>query len=311
MVVKTRNPVERKILQQGVVVSTANGLPVDSTVTIEGTNRLLVGDDLVTYNGTDTVTVDPKYNLELVKTSPPRYTGQLVFIDGANNIYYVDRQSINSINNTFKIYTDQNKVDSPSSIDLQAGWILAEAKLVNRLATTSVAHIDEVVFNGFDVNMNLDGSDKIQVTGTNGNTLEPNPDGSINANVTVTADDGDNIAISRHENPFRGTAEATFTDTQLSTSAFTQIFSYTSTLNYLRIQQVKVDPATYGTFKVKVNGVLIDQVRNSPTQRTAIIRFPQDEDLNNGAILTVEFKPDRIRIPSFGFFLRLDGYIQP
>lgn len=311
MVVKTRNPVERKILQQGVVVSTANGLPVDSTVTIEGTNRLLVGDDLVTYNGVDTVTVDPKYNLELVKTSPPRYTGQLVFIDGANNIYYIDRLSIDSINNTFKIHTDQTKVDSPSAIDLQAGWILAEAKLINRLATTSVAHIDEVVFNGFDVNMNLDGSDKVQIVGENGNTIEPNPDGSINANVTVTADDGDNIAISRHEKPFRHLGTGAKIAADLSTTAFTEVLTYTATLPNLRVRRVKVQANTFGVFYVKVNGDVIEEYRTSPMDRNVEIEFIEDEDLPNGQTLTVEFKPERIRLANYDFRLRLEGYFQP
>jgi hypothetical protein len=179
MVVKTRNPVERKILQQGVVVSTANGLPVDSTVTVEGTNRLLVGDDLVTYNGSQ-VTVDSKYNLELIKTSPPRYTGQLVFIDGENTLFYIDRNTIDPVNNTFFVYLQQDKVDHPTTVSLESGWIIAEAKLVNRLATTSQTHIDQVVFNGFDLNMQLDGNDKVQVVGPNGDPIKPNPDGSVN-----------------------------------------------------------------------------------------------------------------------------------
>lgn len=126
-------------------------------------------------------------------------------------------------------------------------------------------------------------------------------------NIVSDADTGDNIAISRHQNFVNLTKEADFVDTDLSTSAYTEVFSYTA-LQDLRFRIAKVKADTFGAFRVKVDGAIQDYYRTSPTDRNCIFNFIEDLDLQESSVLTVEFKPERLRISNYNFFLRLEGY---
>ena len=196
----------------------------------------------------------------------------------------------------------------PTSIDLKKGWELSEAQLFNRLATTSAAKIDEVVFREFDIQLGLDG-DKITVT-YEGNDLIVEPDGSINVNCNVDAKDGDNIAISRHANPFTYTSNSNKTKAQLDVANYTEVFSYTSTDDLTRIGKIKVKADTLGIFRVKVNGTIIDYFTTSNMERNCIFEFSEHIDLLNSHVLTIEFIPNRLRLNNYHFFLRMEGYLE-
>lgn len=313
MTVKTRNPNKKNKVNQGVVIQSNNGLPIDSYLTLEGTRPLFKSDSEVLSYSDPTVTVPNSVDLEEIRLSDSKYTGKLVLITPDKALYFIDRLSMDNVASTFDIYNDIEFTESPNSIDLSLGWVIAEAKLVNKLATTSTAHIDEVEFNGFDVSFNLDGSsDSVSIVDGN-NQLEINPDGSINVkgeiDLVVDADDGDTIAVSRHSNPFELTGSNAFTAAQLDVSTPTQIFTHTNAaLQDLRIKVVKADANTFGLYIVKVNGQVRDKFRTSPTERNCNIVFSQEIDLPISQTLTVEFQPDRLRISDYDTFVRLEGY---
>lgn len=308
MSIITRNPNKKQKVAQSVAVLSKNGLPIDSYLTLEGTNPLYKGEvtPLVNYSA-PVVTVPAAVDLEALRLSSTKYTVKLVLITESRKLYFIDRLTMDNVSKTFEIFEDAEFTTSPSSINLAQGWVIAEANLVNKLATTSTAHIDEVEFNGFDVSFQLDG-DPVTVRGTNGNTLEPNPDGSINADVAVDSEDGDNIAISRHAMPFEVVTESTKTAAQLSVTTFTEVYSLSNNLPNLRIKSLKADCNTYGEYRLLVNGVLRDKYRTSPTERNCRIVFSEEIDLPQGQVISLEFRPERIRLANYQFFTRLEGY---
>jgi len=210
MVVKTRNPVNRMKLQQNTVVTTANGLPVDSVVDLQGTNRLVYDTTTSLSYTQPVVTVDSSVDLSIVKNFQPRYTGTLILIDALNQVYYIDRASLDVGAGTFDVYFDPELIEEAPSIDTKKGWVIAEGKLVNKMSVSSAAHIDEVHFNGFDLNLELDGKagDSVSVVDpVTGTPVKVEDDGSTNVNCEVDAADGDSIMVV-------GTEDGTPTGTQ-------------------------------------------------------------------------------------------------
>jgi hypothetical protein len=316
MSIITRNPNKQRKVAQGVALLSKNGLPIDSYLTLEGTNELYKGEaqSLVGYSQ-PVVTVPMAVDLNQLRLAPTRYTGKLVLITESKQLYFIDRLTMDNASKTFDIFDDPEFSSSPTSINLAQGWVIAEANLVNKLATASSTHIDEVTFNGFDVTFNLDAKkDSIRVEGTNGNTIEPNADGSVNivgeieADVALSAEEGDTVAISRHQYPFEAIQEYTRTAAQLSPTTFTQVYTYNNLLPELRIKCVKADCNTYGEYRVLINGEIKDKFRTSPTERNCRISFTEELDLPQGQSLTLEFRPERIRLTEYQFFTRLEGY---
>lgn len=165
---------------QSTVLMGENGFPVDTIATISGSYVFLEGESALSYSSGDgTVTLPAGNDLTPVTTAKARYTGKYVLITSDQELYYIDRQSIDVGNRTFVIsVSDKNQVQ-PASIDLTKGWKVAEADIVNRVATTSAAKFDNIEFRDMQFQLQLDG-DPVTVRGENGNTLEPNNDGSIN-----------------------------------------------------------------------------------------------------------------------------------
>jgi len=133
---------------------------------------------------------------------------------------------------------------------------------------------------------------------------------NIDADVSVEVDaaDGDNIAISRHQNFRNITQEADFLPGALDNTTYTEIFSYTAVEN-LKLRQIKVKADTFGTFKIKINGTTVDYYNTSHFDRNCRIVFLEDQELNTTEELTVEFIPFRIQIlTNYNFFLRMEGY---
>lgn len=183
--VKTGNTGHKK-LHPGTVILGENGMPVDAIATISGTYVLLNGVGVLSYS-VGTVTTPIGTDLTDILNAMPRYTGKYILITNDGSMWFIDRQSINTVARTFKIYTNDTNVSSPAVIDLTAGWSIAEVEIVNRLATTSMAKIDQVEFRDMQFQFSIDG-DNVGVQGSNGNTLEPNPDGSVNVVGEINLD---------------------------------------------------------------------------------------------------------------------------
>jgi len=172
---------------QSTVLMSESGLPIDGIATISGSYVFIEGTDPLTYSsGGATVTLPATYDLTPITTAKPRYTGKYILLTSDGTLYYIDRQSIDIGARTFTISVSDKNQATPPTIDLTKGWKIAEADIVNRLATTSAAKIDSIEFRDLQFQMELDG-DPVTVRGENGNTLEPNPDGSINAVIQGSA----------------------------------------------------------------------------------------------------------------------------
>lgn len=308
MVQKTRHPNIDHRHKQDVLVVTDNGLAVSGLVEIQGTNRLIYDTTTALVYAKPNVTIPMHYDLGDIVRSKKKYTGQLIIETKSKEIYYIDKSTINYSTNTFSIYYDPSYEQEVDTIDISDGWTLAEAKLVNHLSTSSATHIDKVNFRGFDVNFRLDGSeDSIRIVDSEGHELDINPDGTLDVNVSIDADTGDTIAISRHENPFDRYTEQTYLKAYFDAD-YKDIYSYTATVNATRVKQIKVVPPTYGSIKVLVNGTLIDMKRNSFGERDFIVNFPEEIELNIGDILSIKVNLERLRIDEYAFSFKLDGY---
>lgn len=123
----------------------------------------------------------------------------------------------------------------------------------------------------------------------------------------VSADGGDTIAVSRHQEYRNITDETNFLAAGLSTSAYTQIWSYTATED-LRVRTLKVKADTFGLFRVKVNGGIKDYYRTTQFSPNCHFKFSEDLDLLDTQTLTVEYAPTRLRLNSYNFFFRAEAY---
>jgi len=178
----TKHPESRRKVHQTTGIVGRNGLPIDSVLSIVGKNPLIRKTNLalVSYTG-GVVTLPSSYDLLAVKNSDPKYTGQLILTTKDGAFYFINRLTIDDVAKTFSIFLDADFTAIPATIDLAAGWEIAEADFLNQLATTSQAQIDEVNFRGFDISFRLNGKeDSVSIVDSNGNELLINPNGSIN-----------------------------------------------------------------------------------------------------------------------------------
>lgn len=126
--------------------------------------------------------------------------------------------------------------------------------------------------------------------------------------VEVDAADGDNIAISRHEEFRNLTFDEDYIDSDFTTNTYTEVISHTATED-LKVRAVKVKADTLGTFRVKVNGTISDYFKTSNFDRNCKFIFLEDLEVNNGQTISVEFVPERIRLNNYNFFCRIEAYV--
>lgn len=125
----------------------------------------------------------------------------------------------------------------------------------------------------------------------------------------IDADGGDNIAISRHENPREVLLEDDFLPGDLDTTSYTSIFTYTS-IEDLRIRAIKIKADTMGIFKLIIDGEVKDYYRTSFMDRNCKFAFIEEIDLLTGDDLEIEFIPDRIQeLSNYNFFMRIEAYV--
>lgn len=169
---------------QSTVIMGENGLAVDAIATISGSYVFLENStEPLEYTAVSaTVTLPVGSDLGPVSTAKARYTGRYVLITQDNAIYYINRQSIDVSNRTFTISRSDATQINPLTVNLSPGWTVAEADIVNRMATTSAAKINNVEFRDMHFQLQLDG-DPVTVTDDDGDKLNINPDGSINARI--------------------------------------------------------------------------------------------------------------------------------
>ena len=168
MSLKTR---DGKTHQSSVLVG-ENGLPIDGIATISGSYIFLTGPETLTYSpGGATVTLPVGYDLTPVTTAKARYTGRYILLTNDSQIYYIDRSSIDVVARTFSISKSDKIAITPASIDLSGGWTIAEADIVNRLATTSAAKIENVEFKDLHFQLQIDG-DPVTVVDKDGELVD-------------------------------------------------------------------------------------------------------------------------------------------
>jgi hypothetical protein len=147
-----------------------NGLPVDSIATISGSHIFIEGVDPISYSG-GTVTLPVGSDLTSLTTAKARYTGKYILLTNDDRILYIDRLSIDIATRTFVVSTSDKITVFPTTVDTSAGWKVAEADIVNRLATTSAAKIDSIEFRDLHFQMELDG-DPVTVIDENGDIVD-------------------------------------------------------------------------------------------------------------------------------------------
>jgi len=133
---------------------------------------------------------------------------------------------------------------------------------------------------------------------------------TANINVDLDANTGDNVAISRHQNPFTALVDVDVAKAGLDTANYTEILSLTSSSDDLRLSVIKIKADTLGVFRVKIDGFIKDYFMTSPMERNVKFIFKEDLDLLNTKELKVEFLPERLRINNYNFFMRVEGYLQ-
>lgn len=157
-----------------------------------------------------------------------------------------------------------------------------------------------------NINVDLDfNEDSVQIGDPNtGFTLKINTDGSIDANIEMDAADGDNVAISAHPQQIFDELADTIT-----TSGFEVIYTYTSTSNRTRVTNVTSTVSTPSLIQLKINGTIVRQFWTSPIERNAVFNFTEHRELQNGDVLTVEAKVDRLIHATYETFTSLEGYL--
>ena len=137
-----------------------------------------------------------------------------------------------------------------------------------------------------------------------GDLLIIHPDGSIDTNTEIDAQDGDNIAISSHPNQlFEQNLDT------LTTANYEEVFTFTSTTSSTRVMKLEATSATNSVFVVKINGVVIKQKRSSALEKNVQFSFSDHRQLFSGDILSVEAKIETRVVAIYETFISMEGYI--
>jgi len=203
-----KQPETRK-LHQAVTLVGKNGLVVDALASLEPGTTIIPGGSALTY-ASPTVTFDPSVDLSAITNYKTfRHTGKIIFSDAEGRDFFLDVESIDNTAKTANIYIDEDLTASPSSIVTDAGWLASEGILVNRLQTTNSAVIDSVEFRDVSISFNVDGTkgDSVKIVDSQGQELNINPDGSIDANVRVDLTE-DSISIGDGEDLYTSSKDA-------------------------------------------------------------------------------------------------------
>lgn len=137
--------------------------------------------------------------------------------------------------------------------------------------------------------------DSIKIGDGVSNFVAVNADGSINVRIVQSS----------HNTPIFDEAAGTIT-----TAAFTQVYSYTSTDSNTRIMNVECTCSTPATFRLKIDGVIKRVQRSSPGQRNVSFQFDENRPLNSASVLSVEANVERLILASYSTFTSLQGYIE-
>lgn len=166
----------------------------------------------------------------------------------------------------------------------------------------------QVSFSADELEVVISHTDDSVKIGDGTDFLAVNADGSIN--VKATLQPGSVVSISKHTNSFYHTDEIDLNDVNLTTSGYTEIFSYTSGSNLLKLIALKIKGDTFGVYRLKVNNITKDYVHTSPIQRNCLFKFYENMPLVSGEEITIEFRPERILLTDYNFFMRIEGYLE-
>jgi hypothetical protein len=221
--------------------------------------------------------------------------------DAADVVAFATEQALRPIED-FKVTRTKNRVRIENT---RKGTSSSIADFGTGFTLTTVQEGSEQLIKSVDIP--YDGKTKYLFNGQE-RKFEVVPISSATIDVDISAENGDTIAISRHDNPVRLTSETNYLPGALSTSAYTQIYTYTATYDF-RIRMLKVKADTFGSFRIKKNATIEDYSQTSQLLRNAEFEFIEDLDVIIGDIITIEFLPDRIQgLANYNFFFRVEGY---
>lgn len=159
-----------------------------------------------------------------------------------------------------------------------------------------------------EINIPYDGKTKY-IYNEQERKFEVFPTEKVSVTVDIDAASGDTIAISGHLNPVEILSSIDKLPNEILTTSYTEIFTHTS-LSDVKVRVIKVKADTFGSFRVKVAGVIKDYYQTSPFDRNCRIEFLEELGLATGQDLKIEFVPDRIQgVLTYNFFTRIEGYI--
>lgn len=274
---------------QSTVLIGENGLPVDTIATISGSYIFLEDTGALTYtSGSATVTLPVGSDLTPVTTAKARYTGKYILLTNDGTLYYIDRQSIDIGARTFVISLSDNSQINPASIDLSSGWKVAEADIVNRVATTSAAKIDQIEFRDMHFQMELDG-DPVSLLNTEGDTINPATEEKQDTQIAELQDVNDGL-------------DTTITQLQAVNAELDTITS--------KIDPTFIDDANSSTDNLGNGGVFTGAWTDVERYTDAAVTVLSDQDsAANG--LNLQFSHDGITVVDYDEYTKLASQGNP
>lgn len=201
-------------------------------------------------------------------------------------------------------YTPKGPTQGNILVDPYTGLpihVITDGDGIRRLAVDA-----NLTASGITVDVNLDSdNDAVAVEDPDtGAHIRVEADGSINTNTALDAAEGDNVAISAHPNQIFDEAADTIT-----TAAFEEIYSYTSSSDLSKIIAVNCSVGTPAIVRVKIDGNIKKILRTSSLERNALFEFKEHKPLTNGQTLSVEAQVERLILSTYNTFTSIEGYI--
>lgn len=114
-----------------------------------------------------------------------------------------------------------------------------------------------------------------------------------------------NIRIAAHQSPIHDQAAGSVT----TDASYSVIYTYTSTDNRTRVLHVEASAGTFGHYRIKIDGIIVRELHTTGSIPNANFIFFEPRTLTDTQVLTVEFKPYRLRAASQATFTALEGYV--
>lgn len=167
--------------------------------------------------------------------------------------------------------------------------------------------------NNNELLIQTDGSISVRLRDSSGNAINSSNPLAVEVvtvsglDIEVSAQDGDNVAISAHPSQIFVEDEV-----GLQAEVFTDILQFTAVSDGSNIRLVEVTGTVNALVRVTLNGIPIRQKRINAGSPNVDFDFPEPRTISSGDIIRVQGKPDKAVPPFMGganFFASLQGFI--